>query len=267
VTRLGEKHRHEIDSDKDRRIAELEAAVEDLQLAVQVRDEFLISAAHELRNPITPIVMRLEMLLATVRAGLAKPDRIASDLSDLRDYITRYVKRANTLLDVSRLTTGKLRLEPTRIDLSALVRDVAQSVAPEARHTGSRLDLSVQEGVGGVWDPLAVQEIIENLLSNALKYGAGKPVEIILTADATTARIAVRDQGIGISAEDQARIFGRFERAVTRSQHGGFGVGLWIVGRLVAAMDGTITVTSRPGQGSAFVVSLPIQQMQQGQLA
>jgi two-component system, OmpR family, sensor kinase len=267
LTRLGERHRHEIDSDKDRRIAELEAAVEDLQLAVQVRDEFLISAAHELRNPITPIVMRLEMLLAAVRAGSAKPDRIASDLTDLRDYITRYVKRATTLLDVSRLTTANLRLEPTLVDLSALVREVAQSVAPEARHSGSRVDLSIQEGVAGTWDRLAVEEIVENLLSNAIKYGAGKPIEITLSADSAMARIAIRDQGIGISTEDQARIFNRFERAVTRSQHGGFGVGLWIVGRLLEAMDGTITITSRPGEGSAFVVSLRIQSMQQGHVA
>jgi signal transduction histidine kinase len=144
---------------------------------------------------------------------------------------------------------------------------VAQSVAPEARHSGSRLDLSIQEGVVGVWDRLAVEEIVENLLSNASKYGAGKPIQISLSLDSTTARIVIRDQGIGISTEDQARIFDRFERAVTRSQHGGFGVGLWIVGRLVEAMGGTITITSQPGEGSAFVVSLPIQSMQQGQLA
>jgi signal transduction histidine kinase len=243
---------------KDRQIAELEAAVEDLRLAVRVRDEFLISAAHELRNPITPIVMRLDMLLASVRAGSAKPERIASDLTDLKGYIARYVKRATTLLDVSRLTTGKLRLEPTLIDLSALVQEVAQNLAPEARHGRSRLDLCVEQGVRGTWDRMATEEIIENLLSNAIKYGAGKPIEIRLSADATTALIAIRDQGIGIAAEDQARIFHQFERAVTRSQHGGFGVGLWIVGRLVAAMDGTITISSRPGQGSTFVVSLPI---------
>jgi len=109
-----------------------------------------------------------------------------------------------------------------------------------------------------MWDPVAAEQVAENLVSNAIKFGAGKPVTIALRSDGRTARLAVRDRGIGISAQDRARIFGRFERAVANREQGGFGVGLWLVNRLVVAMGGTVAVESAPGEGSTFTVALPI---------
>src|SRR3712207_2035844 len=122
----------------------------------------------------------------------------------------------------------------------------------------SELRADLQEGVVGMWDRLALEQVAENLLSNAIKFGAGKPVGIALSSDGCTARLAVRDRGIGIPEEARARIFQRFERAVTRREHGGFGVGLWLANRLVVAMGGVVAVESAPGEGTTFTVTLPL---------
>jgi signal transduction histidine kinase len=127
----------------------------------------------------------------------------------------------------------------------------------------SPVETSLQDGVVGSWDRLALEEVADNLLSNAIKFGAGKPVTVALTADERTARLAVRDRGIGISEADRARIFGRFERAVTRREHGGFGIGLWLANQLVTAMGGAIAVEGGPGEGTTFTVTLPRDGMQQ----
>jgi signal transduction histidine kinase len=119
------------------------------------------------------------------------------------------------------------------------------------------LEVGIQEGVVGCWDRLALEHMAENLLSNAIKFGAGKPVGILLRSDGQTAHLAIRDRGIGISEADRARIFGRFERAVTQREHGGFGIGLWLAHQLVTSMAGTIAVESTPGAGAAFSVLLP----------
>jgi arsenical-resistance protein len=117
---------------------------------------------------------------------------------------------------------------------------------------------SIEDNVSGLLDELAVEQIADNLLSNAVKYGAGEPIEVSLFRNGTAARLTVRDHGIGISEEDQTRIFGPFERAVTRREHGGFGIGLWVVRQLVDAMRGEVHVASRPAQGSTFAVTLPL---------
>jgi signal transduction histidine kinase len=238
---------------------DLRRLVAELRAAVRARDEFIAIAAHELRNPMTPILMEVERLRVTAQRENAS-DRVVAGLERLERLILEYIRRATTLLDVSRITAGKLRLAPVPVDLSALVRRVAGTLAPAAVQAGCRLDVDVEDGVRGVWDPLAVEQVFENLLSNAIKFGAGKPIAIVLaaeTGDGAAARLVVRDHGPGIAAEDRARLFERFEQTVTGRAQGGFGVGLWLVGQLLAAMGGTVEVESQPGQGTAFTVRLP----------
>jgi signal transduction histidine kinase len=238
---------------------DLRRLVAELRAAVRARDEFIAIAAHELRNPMTPILMEVERLRVTAQRENAS-DRVVAGLERLERLILEYIRRATTLLDVSRITAGKLRLAPVPVDLSALVRRVAGTLAPAAVQAGCRLDVDVEDAVHGVWDPLAVEQVIENLLSNAIKFGAGKPIAIALaaaTCDGAAARLVVRDHGPGIAAEDRARLFERFEQTVTGRAQGGFGVGLWLVGQLLAAMGGTVEVESRPGKGTAFTVRLP----------
>jgi signal transduction histidine kinase len=233
--------------------------VAELRQAVHARDEFIAIAAHELRNPMTPILGYAEHILSGCRRReSACPDAIIVALERLAGLIAEYVKRATTLLDVSRITAGKLRAELSAVDLSAMMRQAVARHRSPAERSGCRLQPNIEDGVSGLLDQLAVEQIADNLLSNAVKYGAGEPIEIALVRHGAAAQLTVKDHGIGISAEDQARIFAAFERAVTRREQGGFGIGLWLVRQLVDSMHGEIRVTSRPADGSAFTVTLPL---------
>jgi two-component system, OmpR family, sensor kinase len=243
----------------DRGEADKDQLIEQLREAVRVRDEFVSIAAHELRNPMTPILMQVHNLAAAARdPRRCRPEVLAPRLDLLEHAVRDFVRRSTALLDVSRIAAGNVRIEPSEVDLSRLVREVVGRAATAARMARSILDADLQEGVVGTWDPLALEQVAENLLSNALKFGAGRPVTVALRSDGGPAELTVRDRGIGIPEADRARIFQRFERAVARREHGGFGVGLWLANQLVRAMGGTIRVESAPGEGSTFVVGLPL---------
>jgi two-component system, OmpR family, sensor kinase len=233
--------------------------VVELTQAVHARDAFIAIAAHELRNPMTPILGYVEHMLSVSRRPESEcPEAIILGLERLDGLITEYIKRATTLLDISRITAGKLRAELSVADLSAMTRLAVHRHRAGAERLGCRLDPNIEGEVSGLLDQLAVEQIADNLLSNAVKYGAGEPIEVSLVRHGTEARLTVRDHGIGISEEDQARIFGAFERAVTRREQGGFGIGLWVVRQLIDTMHGEVQVTSRPAQGSTFTVILPL---------
>jgi signal transduction histidine kinase len=116
----------------------------------------------------------------------------------------------------------------------------------------------MRKAIVGRWDRLRLEQVVTNLVSNALKYGERKPVDIVVSSNGFSATLAVRDQGIGIPPEHLERIFGRFERAVSSRHYGGLGLGLYIAHHVVEAMDGSIRVSSRPGHGSTFEVTLPL---------
>jgi signal transduction histidine kinase len=224
------------------------------QAAIRQRDEFLSVASHELRTPLTSLTLQSESLRAkAARAG-------APDLAGKADVIRRSVERltrlVSSLLDLSRITAGRLDLELEEVDLSALVREVAERFAEEARRSGCELVVDAPAPVVGRWDRLRLDQVATNLVSNAIKYGPGQPVEIRVSAAGGRALLSVRDRGIGISPSDQARIFERFERAVSDRNYGGFGLGLWIVRRVVEALGGSVRVESAPGEGATFVVEL-----------
>jgi two-component system, OmpR family, sensor kinase len=233
--------------------------IEELREAVLARDEFVSIAAHELRNPMTPILMQVHNLVTAAKdPRRCRPEVLAPRLELLEYAVRDFVRRSTTLLDVSRIAAGNIRIEPSEVDLSRVVQEVVDRAELAARMARSRVDSNLQEGVVGMWDRLAIEQVVENLLSNALKFGAGRPVTLTLRANSRVAQLTVRDQGIGISEEDRSRIFQRFERAVARREHGGFGVGLWLVNQLVVAMGGSIGIESAPGRGASFVVTLPL---------
>jgi two-component system, OmpR family, sensor kinase len=236
-------------------LARLRQQVEDLREAVRARDDFIAIAAHELRNPMTALSGLTELALAA--AGTCPP-RATALLERLQHAIRDYIGRATRLLDVSRIETGNLRLAPRPIDLSQIVRATVRRYEVVAAHQRCDLELDIGDGIRGLLDPLAVEQAVENLLSNALKFGAGNPVAIRLRSDSEEVQLDVRDHGIGMSPEQQLRIFGRFEQIVAHHQGSGFGVGLWVANCLVSAMGGRITVSSRPEEGSTFTVTLPL---------
>ena len=237
----------------------LEARIAELEAELRARDDFLAIAAHELRNPMTPIRGRVELLLArTRRMPGAVPNEIVQGLERLERLVDAYIRRATILLDVSRINSENLPLQLAEIDLSALVRQGAMSMVPAAERAGSSISLKVQDGIIGHCDATAMEQILENLLSNAIRYGGAQPIEVAFTRDGDNARLTVCDEGIGISDQDQVQIFERFWRLDRKSTNGGFGVGLWITRQLVHAMEGEIVVSSKPGAGSTFVVTLPL---------
>ncbi|MBS1151017.1 MAG: Sensory box histidine kinase, partial [Myxococcaceae bacterium] len=183
---------------------------------------------------------------------------LASRAEKIFEQLRRFNALIENLLDVTWLTQGRLAFAIEELELSQLVREVAARLEDQAARAGSPIVLTGDPGhVGGQWDRVRVDQIVTNLLTNALKYGAGQPIEVSVTADDRTARVAVKDRGIGIAPEHHARIFGRFERAASPRHFGGLGLGLWIVKELANGMGGKITVDSRPGEGATFTLWLP----------
>ncbi|MGA9525463.1 MAG: ATP-binding protein, partial [Myxococcaceae bacterium] len=232
----------------------------DAQRAIQARDEFLSVASHELKTPLTPLGLKLDSLARVLKAGNLETlhDRLPGDVDLMRRQVKRLSNLVEVLLDGSRISSGRLHLQPEPVDLGALLRDVVARAEPEAERAGCPVELLVAEPVSGHWDRLRLEQVVENLLTNALKYGAGTPVTVSAAIDTSRARIEVTDHGIGIPAEAMQRIFDRFERAVSERHYGGLGLGLYVARQIVAAMNGTISVESRPGQGAAFKVELPL---------
>jgi signal transduction histidine kinase len=130
-------------------------------------------------------------------------------------------------------------------------------MAADFQRAGCSVSVTMPEKVLGRWDRVRTEQVLTNLLSNAMKFGAGRPVEMKVEATNTSVRISLRDHGIGISREDQARIFGRFERAVPTRHFGGLGLGLYISVQILRAQQGSLRVESEPGQGACFIVDLP----------
>lgn len=240
-------------------LAEVRQQVAELRRAVQARDDFIAIAAHELRNAMTPITGMAELALKAARTSASIcPPRVTSLLERMQLLTQNFIQRSTRLLDFGRIEAGNLRLDPSPTDLSGLMLSVTQSYESTAARGRSPLELDIQSGVIAVLDRLAVEQVIENLLSNALKFGIGRPVTLRLRSDDRWARLDVQDRGVGMSPDQQARIFGRFEQVVAQHRGSGFGVGLWVAGRLVVAMGGSITVYSRLGEGSTFTVALSL---------
>ena len=226
----------------------------DLQRALAVRDTFLSVAGHEFRTPISVLSLTLENLVRKTQKGeTLKP----ADFDAPRRQADRLARLTETLLDVRRIASGHLDLEPEEMDLAALAREVAARLQPQALDARAPLSVSADQPVVGTWDRLRMEQVLMNLLTNAIKFGRGAPVEFRVFAENGSAIVEVRDGGIGIDPKDQDRIFERFERAASVQNYRGMGLGLWICRELVRAHQGKITVQSASGQGSLFRVELP----------
>ena len=229
---------------------------QELREAVRARDEFLAIAAHELRSPMHALMLQVASAIALARRG--GDEELLHRLERMRVVLDRYVKRATLLLDISRINANNIDLHFEEIDLAEVVREMVETYAVEAAFHLVDIEVTTPGAVRGRWDRLAVEQIIGNIISNAIKYGDGKPVQVNLAREGERVRLEVKDHGIGISAEDQARIFGRFEQVVTGQHRTGFGVGLWLARALIEAHRGSIAVSSAPGAGTAFTVWLPL---------
>ncbi|WNG50598.1 GAF domain-containing protein [Archangium minus] len=245
----------------ERRAAEAERArlLYETQEAVRARDDFLAIASHELRTPLTPLRLGLQSAQRMLQDGQPPPlEELRSRLAVTNRQVVRLTRLVESMLDLSRLTRGTLQLETAPCDLAALVNDVLERSREVLAQAECSLDAQVEGPLPVLGDRLRLEHVLENLLSNAMKYGACSPVHIRCRAEQGRALLSVEDEGIGISPEDQQRIFGRFERAASVRHYGGFGLGLYILREIVEAHGGTVSVESQPGQGARFTVTVPL---------
>ncbi|MCM2323901.1 MAG: PAS domain-containing protein [Oligoflexia bacterium] len=231
-----------------------EKLLEEAREALRARDEFLSIASHELMTPLTSLHMQLQLLRRRIgpNATLEICERQSRRLSAL----------VEELLDLTRIRLGKLSIELTEVKLGELINEVLLRLTPQIAQAGSKVDVRVEPELKGRWDRARIDQVVTNLLTNALKYGEGRPITLeaghgIDLAGRKVVRIAVRDQGRGIPRALQTRIFERFERAVNGAEIAGLGLGLYIVRQIVEAHQGRIGVESEEGQGATFTVELP----------
>ena len=222
--------------------------------ALRLRDDFLALASHELKTPLTVMQMQLDSLHQ--RLGNSD-EKVSLKLFRAARSTERLARLVESLLDVSHLTTGKLSLVKEQVDLGAVVSRVLDDLEPAATRAGCELRITIDSGVVGSWDPLRLEQAVSHLLSNAIKYGAGKPIAITARLQGDEAVLEIRDHGPGIAEGDRGRLFRRFERAVSLRNYGGLGLGLFLVQEIVEAHGGTVLAENAEGGGERLQLRLP----------
>ena len=235
-------------------------AEEALRKAIILRDDFLSVASHELRTPLTSLKLEVANLSRIARRdGFPEAPRLIAKVEKIDSQAARLHRLIDELLDVSRIAAGRLELHVELVDLSQVVSEVGLRFTDEAARVGSTLNVATPAPVVGRWDRSRLDQVVTNLVSNAIKYGDCKPIDVAVEGQKDRAVITIRDRGLGIAPHDHERIFGRFERAASSRHFGGIGLGLWIVKQIIDALGGTVAVESHPGKGSTFTVELPLQ--------
>jgi PAS domain S-box-containing protein len=237
----------------------LRAQEERLQLAhaeeaIRLRDEFLSIASHELRTPLTALQLQLESLAEQTASG---PSKLSSKVAGAVRSGQRLGVLIDSMLDVSRIATGLLSLNSHPMELRRTVEHLLEGLRETANRACSPLELRGEDSITGEWDQLRIEQLVTNLVSNAIKYGAGQPIEVTVRADGDDAVLEIRDHGPGVAPEHMERIFDRFERASSVRHHGGFGLGLYVAREIVRAHGGSIAVQNAEGGGARFSVRLP----------
>ncbi|MGC4122158.1 MAG: HAMP domain-containing sensor histidine kinase [Myxococcales bacterium] len=231
---------------------------EQAQEAVRLRDEFLSVASHELRTPVTSLLLTLQQGLRRGASNLpaARQDAI---WALLERECTRLAGLVDQMLTVGRIHLDNLGLQLGETDLAAIVRAVAERLRPAFSDAGCEIRLRAPATLPGRWDAAKLDHVVTSILSNAVKFGPGRPIEIGVDPAGTTARLQVTDHGIGIASQDLPHVFEKFSRAVSSRSYGGLGLGLYIARHLVESQGGTIHAESVPDRFTTFTVELPLQ--------
>lgn len=221
--------------------------------AVQLREEFLSIASHELRTPLTSLSLHVEALLRA--ADEIHDDALRARGVRVRAQLARLSHLVDELLDASRITGGHLPIAPADMDLVELADEVIGRLEMQARVVHSTITREGADSARGLWDRARLDQVLTNLLANALRYAPRTPVRVSIEQAGDRVLLLVRDEGPGIAPEHHARIFERFERVSDRG--GGLGLGLWITRSIVDAHGGSIALDSASGRGATFRIELP----------
>jgi len=241
-------------------LRELNQTQQELQRSLKMRDEFMSLVAHELRTPLNTLFLETQMRSLQLKRGNTAAfggQQMEAMIQRDERQIKSMIRLIDDMLDVSRMRSGKLSIRPTQVELMHLLERVVSDLSLQAATTGSSLSLRPHDGVQGCWDEFRVEQVIVNLLTNALLYGCGQPVEVSVELSGDLVRINVRDQGKGIAPTDLERIFEPYERGARNGEPKGLGLGLYISRQLAISHGGELKVTSTPGAGSVFSLVLP----------
>jgi len=241
-------------------LRELNQTQQELQRSLRMRDEFMSLVAHELRTPLNTLFLETQMRSLQLKRGNTAAfgaQQMEAMIQRDERQIKSMIRLIDDMLDVTRMRSGKLSIRPAQVELMNLLERVVSDLSLQAATTGSSLTLRPHDGVTGCWDEFRVEQVIVNLLTNALRYGCGQPVEVSVERSGDMVRIDVRDQGKGIASSDLERIFEPYERGARNGEPKGLGLGLYISRQLAISHGGELRVTSKPGEGSVFSLVLP----------
>jgi signal transduction histidine kinase len=224
--------------------------------AIVARDRFLSLAAHELRTPLTSLRLSSEMIERELASQPAADHVVATSRVMVRQ-VERLNRLVNRIIDASQLGVRRLPICPEHIDLARLAHQVTDGMDGILQRAECPISVQGDAPVMGWWDPTLLDEAITNLLDNAIKFGAGKPIAVSVRIVSGKALVSVRDEGIGIAPEVLREIFGRYVRGVSESSFGGLGLGLYIVRAIAEAHGGNVQVDSRVGAGTTVTLELP----------
>lgn len=242
-------------------LKQLQATQNELEHAVRMRDDFMSIVSHEVRTPLNGLILETQLRklhLAKDNIAAFTPDKLRAMVDRDERQIQSLIRLIEDMLDVSRIRTGKLSIRPSRFDLAQLVGNLLKNFSAQISAAESTLSFTIEGPVIGTWDEFRIEQVVANLLTNALRYGARSSISVRVYCEAGHARVDVLDHGIGISEENQKRIFQQFERVSADHVIAGLGLGLFISEQIVAAHGGSISVESEEGKGSLFRVHLPL---------
>lgn len=240
---------------------QLSKLASDLQLAVATRDEFLSIASHELKTPLTSMKLQTQSIQRSMSRGLSEsitPQKITRLVENTATQVNRLNRLVDDMLDISRIQSGKYSLHTEKHNLGEVVGHVFEQFKEQFDHAHSEATLTIENEAIGEFDRFKIEQVITNLLSNAIRYGAGKPIVVKLLSSSDRAYLSVTDQGIGIDPENFEKVFNRFERISDVKKINGLGLGLYITKQIVQAHHGKIGIESELGKGATFIVELPL---------
>lgn len=230
--------------------------------AVAARDEFLSISSHELKTPLTSLRLQSQLIKRSIYNNTFRKltdEQMFQSFDQIDKQVTKLNRLIDDMLDITRIRSGKLSINKEKFDLSDLVVETVERIKPMFSEANASLPVVVKkESVVGYWDKIRIEQVLINLLSNALRYGEGNPIEIEVTKNSKMACVMIKDQGIGIGKELLNVIFNRFERAISANEISGLGLGLFIVREIIQAHQGQVWVKSELGQGASFYFEIPL---------